>query len=122
MDIKKEERIWSLLCHLLALLSVVVPFGNIIAPLLIWLAKKKESAFIDHHGKESLNFQITFTIIWILAPLIAFFIAVNEPFFISGCIILAFLVLFYLMQIINSCCLAYKGIKNKYPLSFSFIK
>ena len=33
-----------------------------LVPLIIWLMKKEESSFIDHHGKEALNFQITMMI------------------------------------------------------------
>lgn len=120
--ISKRERVWGMLCHLLAIPAAIVPFGNIIAPLLIWISKKRKSSFVDHHGRESINFQITFTLIWILAPVIVFFWAVNEILFFSGCIVLGFLVLFYLLQIINSCFLANKGEKNKYPFALRLIK
>lgn len=121
-QISKNERIWGMLCHLLTLPAAIVPFGNIIAPLLIWISKRKKSSFVEHHGKESINFQITFTLIWIVAPIVAFLIAVNEVMLFAGCIILVFLALFYLMQIINSCCLANKGIENKYPFTLRLIK
>lgn len=50
-------------CHLSSLIAYAgVPFGNIIGPLVIWLVKREESPFIDAHGKESLNFQITMTL------------------------------------------------------------
>ena len=120
--INKHERIWGMLCHLLTLPAAIVPFGNIIAPLLIWLSKKNKSTFVDHHGKESINFQITFTLILILAPLIAFLVTVNELLFFAGCIVLAFLALFYLMQIINSCFLANRGVENRYPFALRLIK
>ena len=77
---------------------------------------------VDHHGKESINFQITFTLILILAPLIAFLVTVNELLFFAGCIVLAFLALFYLMQIINSCFLANRGVENRYPFALRLIK
>src|SRR4051812_47100679 len=48
----------------LALLSHVLTFiFPILAPLIIYLIKKDESAFIAYHAKESLNFQITLFII-----------------------------------------------------------
>ena len=47
----------AMLCHLLAI------FTGFIAPLVIWLVKKDQSPFIDHHGRESLNFQITLLLV-----------------------------------------------------------
>ena len=51
-----------MLCHLSSLAGSVIPFGNIVGPLVVWLIKKDEYAFVDDQGKESLNFQISITI------------------------------------------------------------
>ena len=48
-----------MLCHVSALAGLLVPGGNIFGPLIVWLMKKDESAEINEHGKESLNFQIS---------------------------------------------------------------
>jgi uncharacterized Tic20 family protein len=47
------------LLHLSSLTQYFIPFGNYIFPILIWSAKKKESAFIDASGKSVLNFQLS---------------------------------------------------------------
>ena len=53
-------RTWNILCHASALLGVFFHFpGHILGPLIVWLAKRDDSAEIDAHGKESLNFQIS---------------------------------------------------------------
>ena len=58
-----ETRTWAVLCHATALVGFFVPWaGHIIGPLIIWLAKRGDSAEIDMHGKESLNFQISMLI------------------------------------------------------------
>lgn len=58
-----EEKNWAMLSHLLALLGYVgVPFGNIIAPLVIYLVKKDQSPYVGEQARESLNFQISMTI------------------------------------------------------------
>ena len=49
----------GMLSHLIALAGFLIPFGSIIGPLVIWLTQKDKSAYLDYHGKESLNFQIT---------------------------------------------------------------
>src|SRR5262245_2186770 len=59
------SRTFEVLCHVLAFAGLIIPFGNIIGPLVIWLMKKGESPSVDAHGKESLNFQISMTI-WTL--------------------------------------------------------
>ncbi|MGB2926014.1 MAG: DUF4870 domain-containing protein [Limnothrix sp.] len=66
----EQERNWAIACHLSSLawipLSAVglgaIPFVNLIAPALVWYAKKDESELVNEHGKESLNFQISMTI------------------------------------------------------------
>jgi hypothetical protein len=54
-----EERQWALFAHLAALAGFIIPFGNLIGPLIIWQVKKAELPFVDEQGKEALNFQIT---------------------------------------------------------------
>ncbi len=49
----------ALLAHLLGI------FTWFIGALIIWLLKKDQSRFVDHHGKEALNFQITLGIAYI---------------------------------------------------------
>src|SRR5215471_14148011 len=53
---------WAFFAHLSALIGYVVPFGNLLGPLIIWQVKKNEMPFVDDQGKEALNFQITMTI------------------------------------------------------------
>jgi hypothetical protein len=40
-----QERTWGMFCHLAALAGYIIPFGNIIGPLIIWLIKKDESDY-----------------------------------------------------------------------------
>ena len=61
------------LCHLSTFCAFLgIPFGNILAPLVIWSIKKKESAFVDYNGKEALNFQISMTIYGLVAVVLCF--------------------------------------------------
>ncbi|MFA5684440.1 MAG: DUF4870 domain-containing protein [Lysobacteraceae bacterium] len=54
-----ESRQWAMFAHLSALIGFLIPFGNVLGPLVIWQIKKNEMAFVDDQGKEALNFQIT---------------------------------------------------------------
>ena len=61
-QVSKEEQNWAMICHLVALAGFIIPFGNVIGPLVVWLIKRGEMPLVDRHGKESLNFQITVAI------------------------------------------------------------
>ena len=60
-DVTAEERNLALLMHVLAV------FTGFIGPLVIWLVKKEESPFLNQHGMEALNFQISVLIYFIAA-------------------------------------------------------
>ncbi|MDQ6646589.1 MAG: DUF4870 domain-containing protein, partial [Pseudomonadota bacterium] len=65
-----EERQWAMFAHLSALIGLVIPLGDILGPLVIWLIKKDTIPRVDDQGKEALNFNITVAIAalvgWIL--------------------------------------------------------
>ena len=56
-----------MLCHLASLSGYLIPFGNLVGPLVVWLIKRDAHPFIDDQGKESLNFQITMTVLLVVA-------------------------------------------------------
>ncbi len=58
-DIRTTERTYAALLHLTVLTKYFIPFGNFLFPIILWVIRKKESSFVDHHGRQSLNFQIS---------------------------------------------------------------
>ena len=56
----------------MAFSGIVVPFGNILGPLVVWLITRDESEFVDASGKEALNFQLIWSGILVLAGLTIF--------------------------------------------------
>ena len=68
-SLTREEITWGILCHLTSLSGLVVPFGNIIGPLLVWLLRKDSSTYVDSNGKESLHFQVNLTAVLVGALL-----------------------------------------------------
>ena len=58
-QVSKDEQNWAMACHLAALSGFIIPLGNVIGPLVVWLIKKDTMPMVNQHGKESLNFQIT---------------------------------------------------------------
>lgn len=45
------------LIHISTFAKYLFPFGNFILPLVLWTSNKNDSAFVDHNGKQALNFQ-----------------------------------------------------------------
>lgn len=61
----RDERTWATLTHLGGLFGIwfFSPVGNVLVPLVLWLIKRNESAFVDDQGREAVNFQITMSIL-----------------------------------------------------------
>lgn len=57
----------AVLAHVLAFCGYIIPFGHIVAPLIIYLVKKDDSPYARHHAAESLNFQISMTIYMVVS-------------------------------------------------------
>lgn len=62
-----DERQWLSILHLSALAGLVIPCGNVVGPLVVWLIKKTEFPGLDAEGRKVLNFQISYAIYMILA-------------------------------------------------------
>jgi uncharacterized Tic20 family protein len=65
-----EERSTGLLLHLSQFLGLAMPLLGLVAPLIIWQTKREQSKYLDWHGKEAVNFQITAFIAWCIAALL----------------------------------------------------
>ena len=86
----KDERTWAMLCHFSAFAGLIFPFGNFLAPLIIWLIKKEELPFVEDQGKEVLNFQISMTIYLLISGILCI-ILIGIPIVI-GLIIFSFII------------------------------
>lgn len=71
--LSSELRGWAIAAHLGGLiigLATAAVFG-FVGPLLVWLFKRDEHPFTDHHAKESLNFQLTVLMVLVIAVALA---------------------------------------------------
>ncbi len=71
--LSSELRGWAIAAHLGGLvvgLATAAVFG-FVGPLLVWLFKRDEHPFTDHHAKESLNFQLTVLLVLVIAVALA---------------------------------------------------
>ncbi len=113
-DPSKVAKTLAMLCHLGTFSGIIVPFGNFLAPLLIWIFKKEEYPFVDDQGKESLNFQISVFLYSIIGIVLAFLIV--------GLIFLVVLALFAIIQVIKATMSANNGVAYRYPFCIRVIK
>lgn len=67
-----EERTTGLLLHLSQFLGLALPILAVIAPLIVWQVKREQSKYLDWHGKEAVNFQITAFIAYCITAVFAF--------------------------------------------------
>ena len=112
---KNEANTWAMLCHLTALsIYIGIPFGNLIVPLIIWLIKREEFAFVDEQGKESLNFQISMTIYGIAAGLLCLALI--------GFVLVPVIVVAHIVLTIMATVKTNQGEGYSYPFSIKFIK
>ena len=72
---ESQARTWNMLCHLSALAGYIIPFGNVLGPLLIWQIKKIEFPSVEEHGKAALNFQLTVLIALFVGAMAAFLLS-----------------------------------------------
>ena len=66
----QDERTLAMISHLLAFAGYSVPFGNIIGPLIVCQIKKDQSAYVTAQAKESLDFQISVSICFLISLVI----------------------------------------------------
>jgi uncharacterized Tic20 family protein len=113
-EISKDARTWGMLCHLLAFSGLVVPFGGILGPLVMWLLKKDVHPFVDDQGKEALNFQITMTIAVVIS---AFLMIV-----LIGIVLLPAVIITDVVLTIIGTIKANEGVAYRYPFALRLIK
>ncbi|MDV7211709.1 DUF4870 domain-containing protein [Azotobacter beijerinckii] len=67
-----QARRWAMLCHYAAFFWFMAPLiGNVLGPLIVWQLQKDRDPFVDRHGKEALNFQITYSLLMMVCGALA---------------------------------------------------
>lgn len=109
-----EEKQWALFAHLSSLVGVIIPFGSVLGPLVIWLIKKDTLPFVDDQGKEALNFNITVAIAFVISAIL---MLVVIGLFLMVLVGIAWLVLTIIATIKAS-----NGEAYRYPFTLRLIK
>lgn len=120
-DNQGQARTWNMLCHLSALAGYIIPFGNVLGPLLVWQIKKNEFPSVEEHGKAALNFQLTVLVAVVVVGMAAFLLS----FVCIGFVLIPVVVAIGLCGIIFAIIAGIKannGEAYRYPWSLTFIR
>jgi len=111
-----DDKTMGMLCHLGALAGFMAPgIGQVALPLVLWLARRRKSPFVEANGRESLNFQITVTL-----AMAACIPVVYVTWF--GLIPLLLIVLCWLALVLIGSLKSGDGVVYRYPLRIAFFR
>lgn len=110
----QEERNWAMFCHLATMSGFIIPFFSIIGPLIVWLIKRDEMEYVNYHGKEALNFQITIALAMFVSAILTVILIGIVMIFVVG-------IFWFVMSIIGGV-KASSGEYYEYPFTLRLIK
>lgn len=103
-----EERTMAILAHVLTLAA------GFIAPLVIYLIKKDESSYVRDHARESLNFQLTMIIVYLVCFVLIFVLI--------GLLLIWLAAIAHLVLVIIATIRASENKLYRYPLAIRFVR
>jgi uncharacterized Tic20 family protein len=106
--VAENERLLAILSHVLTF------FAWIFAPLVIYFIKRDESAFVREHAKESLNFQLTLIIAYIVSGILVLLLV--------GIFLLILIGFMQLVLVIIATVRAAENQIYRYPFTIRFIQ
>ena len=111
-EVPAEHKTWAAMTHLSAFV-MFLGIPSVIGPVVLWAIKKEDSPYVDFHGKEAVNFNISF-LIYAAASAVLILALV-------GVLLLpAVLVTWFVLTIIATL-KASNGEYYRYPLTIRFI-
>ena len=112
--VSEDDRTWGSLAHLSALCGMLIPFGSMLAPLLIWRTRGQRTPFVGDQALEALNFNISIAIGFVVCLALAWL-------FIG--ILMAFaLVIYWITMTVIATLKAGEGHTYRYPITLRLLK
>ena len=111
----REDRQLIVLTHLSQLITLVIGFGSLILPLILWVTNKEKVYEMDNHGKGIVNFQLSILIYSLICIPLILLLGLG----LLGLIALG--IISFVFPIINAI-KASNGERPNYPMSIEFIK
>ncbi len=115
----ESQRTYALFTHLAGLISLAdMTLGGPIATVIMWRVKAHESEFLDDHGREAMNFQLSMLIYTLAGSAIIAIVT-------FGIGVLPWIVLMAVMRLvgcIRGAMAASRGEYYRYPVCIRFLK
>jgi len=109
--ISVDAKNWAVITHLSAFV-MFLGIPAVIGPLVAWLVKK-EDPYLDAHGKEAVNFNISFLIYGVVSAVLIIFVV--------GLLLLPLVFVTWFVLVIVASVKAGSGEYYEYPLTIRFI-
>lgn len=68
----RETRQWAMWLHLSLLAGYLIPVAGLVTPIVIWQVKKEELPGLDRHGREAVNWMLSYLIYGAGAAVLSF--------------------------------------------------
>ncbi len=122
-----QQRLWGMLAHLspfaAALLGIATGgtiFLGAVGPLIIFLVLKDRGVFVRRQAAEALNFQILFTIVYLVGVVLGI-VTFGIGFFVTVPLLIIAGIVVAVFQIIGAV-KANQGIDYRYPFNWRLVK
>ncbi|WP_394204274.1 DUF4870 domain-containing protein [Shewanella waksmanii] len=113
-SLSKDDKNMGVAVHLASFSGYLIPFGSILGPLIVWLMKRDEIAFVDTCGRNCINFKLSVVVYAFIAAILMF---VGIGFILLGVLAIADIVLTIIAAMKAS-----EGESYQYPLTIKFLK
>lgn len=116
--LSQSARTWAMLTHLSAFAGALVALA-FVGPLVMWLIRREEHPFLDHHGKEALNFNLSLLLYGVIG-----IVASVATLGLGLVVVIPAIVVFFVLWVVLTIQAAVKannGEGYRYPLTIRFI-
>jgi len=109
-----DERTYAVFTHLSLLAHLLTGGLGIVVAIIMWLIKRDTSPFIDDHGREAINFQLSLIIYLISCGFLVIVCGI-------GLIIMPFVYVLAIVGMIMAVMAANRGEYFRYPATIRFL-
>jgi uncharacterized protein len=110
-----SDQTYCMFMHLSILAWFILPVLAVVIPLVMWLVRRDDSRFIDDHGRETVNFHISFLLYSAILVMLFWLPCIAIP----GLLVLAVLVV--IASVLASVA-ASRGEFYRYPMCIRIIR
>lgn len=109
-----DDRTWGAVAHLSALSGLLIPFGSMLGPLLVWRTRGQRTAFVGDQALEALNFNISVALALVTCLILVWLFV--------GILLTSVLVIYWIIMTVVATLKAGEGHSYRYPITLRLIK